>query len=211
MLNVVSANNTTGIGTSGYNFKATVSGINSDRSFSVALDDDPGAFQNDTSTRTVDLPYYKKKDYATNFYVYRSTEIKKHVKDQQDGVYHLTLLNASNAPNITPFSGQNFSQNIIDLYPQTDRDNINSDPDSARSFATPDDIGEVLTNDLKKSITKENIIRFGRDSKVGIGVTDICSDIVVGTSHTIYTDRDHGLFGIKSVGLGSTGFGYGSG
>ena len=211
ILNVVSSNNTTGIGTSGYNFKQTVTGINSDRSFSIALDDDPGTFSNDTSTRTVDLPYYKKKDYSSNFYVYRSTEIKKHVKDQQDGVYHLTLLNASNAPSITPFSTENYSQNIIDLYPQTDRDNVNSDPDSARSFATPDNIGEVLTNDLRKSITKENIIRFGRDSKVGIGVTDICSDIVVGTSHTIYTDRDHGLFGIKSVGLGSTGLGYGSG
>ncbi len=211
VLNVVSSNNTTGIGTSGYNFKSTVTGINSDRSFSVALDDDPGTFSNDTSTRTIDLPYFKKKDYASNFYVYRSTEIKKHVKDQQDGVYHLTLLNASNAPDITPFSSQNFSQNIIDLYPQIDRDNVNSDPDSSRSFATPDEIGEVLTNDLKKSVTKENIIRFGRDSKVGIGITDIISDIVVGTSHTIFTDRDHGLFGIKSVGLGSTGFGYGSG
>ena len=211
MLNIVSTNNTTGIGTSGYNFKKSVTGVTSDRSFTVTLDDDPGTFQNDTSTRTIDLPYYKKKDYSSNFYVYRSTEIKKHVKDQQDGVYHLTLLNSSNAPDITPFNSQNFSQNIIDLYPQTDRDNVNSDPDSARSFATPDNIGEVLTNDLKKSVTKENIIRFGRDSNLGVGVTDICSDIVVGTSHTIYTDRDHGLFGIKSVGLGSTGFGYGSG
>jgi len=211
LLNIVSTNNTTGIGTSGYNFKASVTGINSDRSFSVALSDDPGTFDNDTSTRTIDLPYYKKKDYSSNFYIYRSTEIKKHVKDQQDGVYHLTILNSSNSPNISPFSTENFSQNITDLYPQTDRDNVNSDPDSARSFATPDDVGEVLTNDLKKSITKENIIRFGRDSNVGVGVTDIVSDIVVGTSHTIHTDRDHGLFGVKAVGLGSTGFGYGSG
>ena len=211
LLNIVSSNNTTGVGTSGYNFKKEVTGIISDRSFSVALSDDPGTFDNDTSTRTIDLPYFKKKDYATNFYTYRSTEIKKHVKDQQDGVYHLTILNSSNSPNISPFSTEKFSQNIIDLYPQVDRDNIDSDPDFARSFATPDNIGEVLTNDLKKSITKENLIRFGRDSKVGLAITDIVSDIVVGTSHTIYTDRDHGLFGVKSVGLGSTGFGYGSG
>ena len=211
LLNIVSSNNTTGVGTSGYNFKKEVTGIVSDRSFSIALSDDPGTFDNDTSTRTIDLPYYKKKDNATNFYTYRSTEIKKHVKDQQDGVYHLTILNASNSPNISPFSTEKFSQNITDLYPQTDRDNPNSDPEFARSFAVPDDIGDVLTSNLKKSVTKESVIRYGRDSQIGLGITDIVTDIVVGTSHTIHTDRDHGLFGIKAVGLGSTGFGYGSG
>ena len=211
LLNIVSSNNTTGVGTSGYNFKKEVTGIVSDRSFSIALSDDPGTFDNDTSTRTIDLPYYKKKDNATNFYTYRSTEIKKHVKDQQDGVYHLTILNASNSPNISPFSTEKFSQNITDLYPQTDRDNPNSDPEFARSFAVPDDIGDVLTSNLKKSVTKESVIRYGRDSQIGLGITDIVTDIVTGTSHTIHTDRDHGLFGIKAVGLGSTGFGYGSG
>ena len=211
LLNIVSSNNTTGVGTSGYNFKKEVTGIVSDRSFSIALSDDPGTFDNDTSTRTIDLPYYKKKDNATNFYTYRSTEIKKHVKDQQDGVYHLTILNASNSPNISPFSTEKFSQNITDLYPQIDRDNPNSDPEFARSFAVPDDIGDVLTSNLKKSVTKESVIRYGRDSQIGLGITDIVTDIVVGTSHTIHTDRDHGLFGIKAVGLGSTGFGYGSG
>ena len=211
LLNIVSSNNTTGVGTSGYNFKKEVTGIVSDRSFSIALSDDPGTFDNDTSTRTIDLPYYKKKDNATNFYTYRSTEIKKHVKDQQDGVYHLTILNASNSPNISPFSTEKFSQNITDLYPQIDRDNPNSDPEFARSFAVPDDIGDVLTSNLKKSVTKESVIRYGRDSQIGLGITDIVTDIVTGTSHTIHTDRDHGLFGIKAVGLGSTGFGYGSG
>ena len=211
LVNIISSNNTTGIGSSGFNFKATVTGINSDRSFSVAMSDDPGTFQNNTSTRTNALPYFKKKNYAKNFYVYRSAEIKKHVANQQDGVYHLIALNASNAPDISPFSGENFSQNLVDLYPQTDRDNPNSDPNAARSFATPDIIGEVLTNDLKNSITKENLVRFATDSKVGLAVTDIVSDVVAGLAHTIFTDREHGLFGIKSVGIGSSGIGYGSG
>ena len=92
------------------------------------MSDDPGTFQNNTSTRTNALPYFKKKNYAKNFYVYRSAEIKKHVANQQDGVYHLIALNSSNAPDISPFSGENFSQNLVDLYPQTDRDNPNSDP-----------------------------------------------------------------------------------
>ena len=93
------------------------------------------------------------------------------------------------------------------MYPQIDRDNPNSDPEFARSFAVPDDIGDVLTSNLKKSVTKESVIRYGRDSQIGLGITDIVTDIVTGTSHTIHTDRDHGLFGIKAVGLGSTGFG----
>ena len=211
LVNIISSNNTTGIGSSGFNFKATVTGINSDRSFSVAMSDDPGTFQNNTSTRTNALPFFKKKNYAKNFYVYRSAEIKKHVANQQDGVYHLIALNSSNAPDISPFSGENFSQNLVDLYPQTDRDNPNSDPNAARSFATPDIIGEVLTNDLKNSITKENLVRFATDSKVGLAVTDIVSDVVAGLAHTIFTDREHGLFGIKSVGIGSSGIGYGSG
>ena len=59
-------------------------------------------------------------------------EIKKHVANQQDGVYHLIALNSSNAPDISPFSGENFSQNLVDLYPQTDRDNPNSDPNAEK-------------------------------------------------------------------------------
>ena len=54
----------------------------------------------------------------------------------------------------------------------------------------PDIIGEVLTNDLKNSITKENLVRFVNDSKVGLAVTDIVSDVVAGLAHTIFTDRN---------------------
>ena len=59
---------------------------------------------------------------------------------------------------------------------------------------------EDFTNDLKNSITKEDLVRFATDSKVvdPTRVTDIVSDVVHGL-HTIFTDREHGLFGIKSV------------
>jgi hypothetical protein len=69
-----------------------------------------------------------------------SQEVQRYVPGEQDGVYHLVVLNASNKPTVTPFSGQNFSQPVQNLYPQTNRDNPASDPQESVSYAvaTPD-------------------------------------------------------------------------
>ncbi|BCU96541.1 MAG: hypothetical protein CM15mV12_3120 [uncultured marine virus] len=56
----------------------------------------------------------------------------------------MTLINASNSPTASPFTNEKFSQPIQELYPQTDRDNPKSDPESAQCFANNDIIGEVV-------------------------------------------------------------------
>ena len=108
----------------------------------------PGTFSNDISTRTTALPSFKRKRYSNTYYIYRTEESQPYVSGEQDGVYYLTLANASNSPTVTPFQADKFSQPIKELYPQTTRDNPVSDPEAAKSFATPGLIGHVVLNDV---------------------------------------------------------------
>jgi hypothetical protein len=206
--NVKSGKNTTGVALSAYNQNYTVTGISSAKAFTISLSSDPGAFQNNVDTRTTtELPYFEKSDYLETYYVYRSQEVKKYIANQQDGVYHLIAVNASNSPTLNLLSDENFSQNIQDLYPQIDRDNPLSDPDAAKSYAKSDILGRVVTNNLKNSLTRETTEKFIADVSVSIGITNIVS--ASSTTHIIYTEYDNGLNGIKSVGITSAGQGYG--
>ena len=208
--NVKSTANTAGVALSAYNQTFTVSGITSAKSFSFSITGTPGSFLNNVDTRTTtELPYFERASFKDIYSVYRSEEIKKHIPNQQDGIYHLICVNTSNAPIAPDFSAEKFSQNIQDLYPQTDRDNPVSDAPAARSFAKSDLIGKVVTNDLKSSITKETVEKILVDTSVGIGITNIVS--TSSTTHILYTKYDHGLNGIKSVGITSAGQGYGRG
>ena len=208
--NVKSSTNITGTALSAYNQTFTVSGISSTKAFSFNVTGDPGLFANNVNIRTTsEIPYFERQSYLNTYYVYRSEEIKKHIPNQQDGVYHLICVNASNAPTAPQFSAEQFSQNIQDLFPQTDRDNPESDPPSASSFAKSDIIGKVVTDNLKNSITKETVEKLFVDANVGLGITNIVS--TSSTTHIIYTKYDHGLNGVKSVGIVSAGQGYGRG
>ena len=209
LVNVKSTLNPTGVGNSGFNRNYVVSGIGSAKHFSVGLTTDPGSFSNDTSSRNIQLPYFKRKRYENTFYIYRIQESQKYVAGEQDGIYYLTLLNASNSPTVTPFTGEKFSQPVKELYPQTNRDNPISDPEETKCFASSDLIGEVVVNDVRNSITRETLRKFIHDSDIGIGITDIVS--VTGTSHTVYTSIDHGLNRITRVSIADSGAGYGSG
>ena len=210
VLNVTSTNNTTGIASASFNNTFSVIGISSTKSFRVALGENPGTFTNDLSNRTKDLPRFSRKRFNDTYYIYRSQEIQKYVPGEQDGVYHLVVLNASNKPSVTPFSGQNFSQSVQNLYPQTNRDNPESDPREAVSYALATPVGQVVIDDPKHSITKETINKNLDDNSVGFGITNIISN-VAGTAHTIYTNIDHSLNRITSVSIASSGTGYGSG
>ena len=208
--NVKSTVNTAGVALSAFNQTFTVTGITSAKSFSFAITGTPGEFLNNVDTRTTDeLPYFERQNYKTNYIVYRSEEIKKHIPNQQDGVYHLLCVNASNSPIAPDFSSEEYTQNIKDLFPQTDRDNPSSDPPAAQSFAKSDLLGKVVSNDLKNSLTRETVEKLFVDSKVGIGITNIVS--TSSTTHILYTKYDHGFNGIKSVGIQSAGQGYGRG
>lgn len=210
VLNVTSTNNTTGITSTGFNNTFSVVGVSSAKSFQVSLDENPGTFTNDLSNRTTSLPTFRRKRYNDTYYIYRSQEIQRYVPGEQDGVYHLIVLNASNKPTVAPFSGQNFSQPVQNLYPQTNRDNPASDPQESVSYAVASSIGQVVIDDPKHSITKETVNKSLDDINVGFGITNIISN-PTGTSHTIHTNIDHGLNRITAVSIGSSGAGYGSG
>ena len=67
----------------------------------------------------------------------------------------------TNRPAVDPFTSDKFSQNVyINLFPQVDRDTPKSDPDPAVSYARSIPIGEVIVDDVKKSITRETIDKF---------------------------------------------------
>ena len=207
--NIISSNNTTGAQNSGFNRRFSVTGISSAKNFTVGLTTDPGTFDNDIDTRTTALPSFKRKRYSNTYYVYRLSEAQKYISGEQDGVYYVNVLNASNSPTVAPFTEEKFSQPVKELFPQTSRDNPVSDPESASCFATSNLIGLVETNDPRNSITKETVDRFNSDKTIGIGITDVFS--VTGTAHTIHTSYDHGLNRVTKLSIVDGGAGYGSG
>ncbi len=212
--NVKSSNNVTATDNIGYNGTFKVTGITNAYTFTYSTTDvnglvhaNPGTFTNDTSVRNTLLPRFEKNDVKTNYYIYRKESITQYIKDVQDGVYHLYVLNAGNAIE-TEFTNLKYSQNITDLYPQNDRDNPNDNPNSSATYAKRFPIGDVLTNDLKKSVTRESVDKFLKDFGVGLKIQTVSS---TSTSVTLTFDREHGLNGIVSCTIGSNGTGHTSG
>ena len=209
---ITSGNNATGIGSSGFNGRYSVIGITSARGFKYTLTDNPGSSTLDANTRTVDnLPHFSVNEYSNSFYVYKSEEIKQHISGEQDGVYHLTCLHSGVSPAVSPFTGFNFSQPVKNLYPQIDKDNPISDPALAPSFAESKPIGKVVSGDLKNSITKDTANKLIAETGISYGISSITSDVVAGVAHTAYLDINHSLNTVVSVGIASSGVGYGSG
>ena len=210
LVNVKSTNNTSATQNSGFNRNLTVTSVPNSKQFTAALTaGNPGTFTNDTTVRDVSLPYFRRVKYNDTYYVYRISEAQKYVAGDQDGVYYLTLLNASNKPTVAPFTEEKYSQPVKRMFPQTDRDNPISDPESSQCFADPDTIGLVEVNDPRNSVTRETIDKFVRDADIGVGLTDIGSS--TGTAHTIYTSIDHGLNRILKLNINSGGSDYGTG
>ena len=166
--NVTDLANTTGDLTQGYNGTFTVVGINTNNmEFSVANNNVPGpgdnfvdkSSTNNVNIRTIDLPRYDRNDLTSNFYIYRNETVADYIEDQQDGVYHIYALR-SDIGITTEFTNLKYSQNVTDLYPQLDRDNVNDSPQSAKSYALRSPIGEVHTSNLKESITRDTANEF---------------------------------------------------
>jgi hypothetical protein len=192
--NVTDSTNPAGVGNSGYNRTVGVTSVVDDMTFRYAVGiTSIGTFTNNTTNRTTLLPRFERNNLQSNLYNYRSEVISPYISGIQDGVYHIYTLSADKAVP-TEFTDIKYSQNVVDLYPQLDRDNINDNPPSAKSFAKRDPLGEVVTNDLKKSITKEStdtlLTRFG----VGLDVSNVSDPTT--TSPTITFAREHGLAGI---------------
>jgi len=211
LLNVKSTINPLGVGNSGFNRTFDIVGISSAKEFVVGLNTNPGTFTSNVDERTTSLPYFKRKRYNNTYYVYRNQETQRYIPGKQDGIYYLTLINSSNAPSVSPFTEEKYSQPVKELYPQINRDNPVSDPDETKSFASSSVIGEVIVNDVRKSITKETITKVLSDSDVGVGITNVISGTA--STHTVYTSIDHGLNRVTKVSIqyGGVGYGYGSG
>ena len=194
-------------GGNAYNGTYTVSDVDNDLEFKYELESIAGAFTNDTTSRTINSPRFERNDLQTNLYIYRNEVISEYMEDDQDGIYHLYLLNADNAIS-EEFTNLKYSQNVTDLYPQLDRDNINDDPKSAKTFALRSPIGEVETNDLKKSITRETTDKLLTTLGIGLQVSGV--DDPTSTTPIITFDRNHGLNGIVSGNV-TAGSGYNTG
>jgi len=210
--NIVSSNNPVGTANSGFNGKFNVTGITSAREFTVSLvsSSGPGTFDNDTSARTTSLPTFAQSRTKGTYQVYRAQQIQRYIAGEQDGIYHLLVINNSNSPSVSPFSTERFSQSIQQLYPQTNRDNPKSDPIQSASFALPTPIGETVVDDPQSSVTKETLNAQIFDYNIGFGVTEVQSN-GAGTAHTFFTTIDHGLNRVINVGIADSGSGYGNG
>ena len=197
----------TGLFDKGFNGSFTVASIVDDKTFTYAARDTEGVthsignFISDTtslSAQTTASPRFERNDIKSNLYIYRNETITPFIKDTQDGIYHLFVLHADNAVS-EEFTDLKYGQNVVDLYPQLDRDNNHSNPASSVSFAKRNPLGDVATDDLRKSITRETtdkvIKDFGYGRKV-IGVTTTFSSANVGSA-TITFDRPHGFGAAK--------------
>ena len=172
----------------------------------------PGTFTNNTSQRNTSLPNFNRIKAPNNYFVYDVDTINEYKTGVQDGVYYLTVVDATNTPKIAPYTDRNkfsFAQPIKDLFPQYDRDNPNSNPDAATAYASAKVLGDVEIDDPKHSLTRYVASQGQVDLAVGFGITDIVSNSA-GTAHTIFTKAEHGLNRITKLSITDAGAGYGN-
>jgi len=209
--NVTSSDNTAGTIDVGYNGTFEVASVTNDKTFTYSTTDvngkvhTPGTFTNDTSIRSTNLPRFERNDWKGNYYVYRNDIIVPHRYNVQDGVYHVYVLNAENAIP-TEFTDYKYSQNVTDLYPQLDRDNPTDNPPAAKSYAKRYPLGEVVTNNLKNSLTRETADKLLQDFSVGLSVSSATASSA-GVS-TVTLSKEHNLNGIISFNALNGGSGY---
>ena len=197
--NVTSTTNTAGVGNSGYNGTFAVTDITSNTFKYSTIDTtgtihNVGTFTNDVRVRNTSLPRFERSDLLTNFYIYRNETISPYIEGQQDGIYHVFALNAGNQVP-TEFTNLKYSQNVVDLYPQLDRDNANDNPPATVSEATRNPIGDVTTNYQKSSLTRETADKFIKDFGAGDVITSVVDN---GTSADISLDKKHTFSGIST-------------
>jgi hypothetical protein len=219
--NVKSTYNTTALGiTSSFNGSYKILTTPDSHTFTykiTGVSTNPGAFTNDVNTRNsntlASLPLASREQYGNTFSIYRVDTIKKHIpgSNGQDGVYHLTIITSNTGlPDTVGYglSDKKFNQDVRNLYPQTDRDNYVSDPEASSSFADYITIGKVITNDKKKSITKEALGYFIQNNNIGFGITGITLSGIGSTTLTLKTNIEHKLNSIKTINLTSGGSGH---
>ena len=209
--NAISSTNTTAIENKGYNGTFAVASIVDEKTFTYSTTDIAGETHNvgtwaigsaegqqNTHTRSTLLPRFDRNNNKENLYVYRNEVITPYIKDVQDGIYHLFVVNGGNSVNdpSSEFTKIKYNQNIVNLYPEYDRDNIDPNPPEATTFAKRAPLGEVVTNHLKKSITRESTNKF-------LGAFDVANTITnrnnSSTSAVLTLSNEHKLGGLRYV------------
>jgi len=200
--NVTDSTNTTGLIDKGYNGTYNVASVSTnDLEFTYTTTLTPGTFTNNVNERTTSLPRFERTDLQSNLYVYRNEIISEYSDGDSNGVYHIYTLNSNNAIQ-NEFTNLEYSQNVTDLYPQLDRDNPNDDPNSAKTYALRSPIGEVQTDDLKKSITRESADLLLTSLGIGLNIKSV--DNTTPTLPIIEFDRNHNFNSIVTGSLGAT-------
>ena len=208
--NVTDSTNTSGAFNYGYNGTFIVENILNDKSVAIGATDifgnlhAPNAFTNNVNNRSTTLPRFEKNDCTSNLYVYRTEVITPYLYNVQDGVYYVYVLNASNTLQ-EEFTNLSFSQNVVNLYPQLDKDNVSDNPRAAKSYASLAPVGNVATNDLRKSVTRESIDKFYNTFDLSPTITGITTGSAGITTFTL--NREHGLNRVIS-GIITAGSGY---
>jgi len=200
--NVASSTNSIAADDKGYNGTFLVTDIVNDKEFRYSTTDTSnvthtvGTFTNNTHTRSTLLPRFDRNDCKGNFFIYRTEQITPYIQGVQDGVFHLFVLNSNNAMDEPSgeFSELKYNQNIVNLFPEYDRDNVDANPPAAVSFAKRFPIGDVVTNDLKKSVTRETTNQFLKKFDGSIGITSVTNN---NTNAVITLDKEHGLAALK--------------
>jgi hypothetical protein len=215
---IQSTNNLNSTDNLGFNGEFEVISVPSPKSFTYQLPTNPGTFLNQVNQRSTQqqidsLPTFQRKKYKDSLYIYRSQELRKLIPgpDGQDGVYHLTAVCGSIGvdENIGfGLSFKKFNQDTRNLFPQSDRDNYESDPEPTVSYAELSPVGKVTTNDRRNSITREGLNYFLQNSRVGFAVTGAIVSGAGNTTITLFTDVDHNFNSVKSLSLINPGDGY---
>jgi len=212
--NIKSTNNTTGVGNSGYNGTFTVNTVPDNMSFTYLPGRDIGATATnpfsgkiDDNDLTVSFPRFERIDMQSNVYLYRNEILSSYNnEDNSDGIYHAYPLNAeNNCPSDEKgFGNYQYSQNVVNLYPQLDRDNNNENPKSAKTKAVSQPLGNVATNYPERSLTRETVDKL--NVSLGIGVT--INSISYSTDSSIISfSKDHNLKGLMQGTLtGGSGY-----
>ena len=191
----------------GYNGEFTVDSIENSLTFkykttrgnlgAVATND----FNDKTSADSVNYPRFERTDIKSNVYIFRNTILSEYIKDTQDGVYQAFLLNASNSIPLE-YNSLNYSQNVVDVYPQLDRDNPNENPQASKSFALRQPLGQVITNDPLKSITRETTDKLLSNLGIGASISFFTDNTTTGI---VSFKREHNLAGIVTAIIGDSG------
>ena len=116
--------------------------------------------------------------YDKTYYIFEVETFQEFERGVSDGIYYLSVLNASVSPATSNFDDFAFSQQTVDVYPTFDRDNPVADPAPAVSVASNEVIGAVTTTDgaqpnpaedKKLSITKETTQFFLLEQENNLG------------------------------------------